>query len=218
MTTVSYSGIGMYKNCPSSFKRKYLLKESVAEPTRSSAPAMFRGTDIHNSIENFLLGRCNDLHKEISSYLPFVTGLRTNKARPEVPFAFCSKWESLDFDDEEAEIRGYMDAVLVLPEQLMVYEWKTGKEYDEHSLQRNLYGLAALLQNPDYDKVRVITTYLDQMRNVETTYYRMMLDEYKWMWERRINSTKPPQPYPMRPNWKCRYCGFSKNQGGKCPN
>ena len=216
--TISYSGESMYVNCPSSFNRKYNLKEVVKNPpTRETAPAMFRGTDLHNSIEDFLLNKRNDLPKEIKAYNDFCIGIRTLGAVPELEFAFDANWESVKFDDPIAEIRGFMDAVLVGTE-LIVYEWKTGKRYDEHSKQRSLYGLAALLMNPDYQKVRVITVYLDQQDLDETTYHKHMLVTYKWMWGRRINGTKPPQIYPMRPSWKCRFCGFSKNQGGKCPN
>ncbi len=220
MTTVSYSGLSMYTQCPSSFQRKYLLKEKVlSEPTRESAPAMFRGTDIHNSIEDLLNGKREDVHKEIQkNYLGFCTELKEKGTQAELAFAFDTNWEPLTFDDPTAEIRGYMDAVLCTDDELVVYEWKTGKEYPEHANQRHLYGLAAMLMFPQHDKVRVIGTYLDQCKNVENSYLRSQLTTLKWTWTRKINKTKPPQPYPMRPSWKCRYCNYSKNQGGTCPN
>jgi len=215
--TVSYSGVSMYVTCPSSFNRKYNLKEKADQPTRETAPAMFRGTDLHNAIEDFLLNKRNDLPKELKAYNEFCTGIRTHKAIPELAFAFDNKWESVEFDDPLAEIRGFMDAIMADTE-LIVYEWKTGKKYDEHANQRSLYGLAALILYPDYQKVRVMTVYLDQQEISETTYHKDMLVTYKWMWERKINSTKPPQMYPMRPSWKCKWCGYSKKKGGKCPN
>jgi len=216
---VSYSGITMYNNCPSSFKRKYILGEAQGAPaTRETAPAMFRGTDLHEAVESLLKGEINQLPKEIGMYNDFCVGLRTQGALPEVEFAFNEEWELVDFDDPTARIRGFLDAKLCTEEQLIVYEWKTGKVYDEHVFQRNLYGLAALLMHPEHKKVRVITTYLDQKMNKETTYTSDMVKSYKWMWDRSINKTQPPQPYPMRPGWKCRWCSFSKRSGGKCPN
>lgn len=215
---VSYSGYTTYVDCPSKFQRKYITKEkSGPGPTRETAPAMYRGTDLHNCIENLINGAEDPLPKAIAHYHGFICGLRDMGAKPEEPFAFNAAWERVDFEDPTAEVRGFLDAILA-GETLTVYEWKSGKVYDTHVTQRNLYGLAALLMYPDYDKVRVITTYLDLTENRETTYHSMMLSTYKWMWTRNINKTKPPQPYPMRPTWKCGNCQFSKKQGGLCPN
>ena len=215
---VSYSGIGTYDDCPSKFKRKYITKEKCGPgPTRESAPQMFRGTDMHNSVEDLINDKRNDLLKGMEAYTQFCISLRTKGAKAELPFAFNKAWELVDFEDEEAEVRGFLDCI-VADQQLIVYEWKSGKIYDSHVTQRHLYGLAALLMYPDYKTVRVISTYFDLMHNNENTYHRDMLKTYMWMWERKINKTKPPQPYPMRPSWKCKNCQFSKRQGGLCPN
>ena len=118
---------------------------------------------------------------------------------------------------QTAKIRGFMDNVYN-GDKLVVHEWKTGKEYDSHSLQRSLYGLASLLLFPEYDDVEVITVYLDQKVNRPTKFTKGQQLTYQWVWQRHINKTRPPQPYPMRPSWKCRFCNYSKNRGGKCPN
>lgn len=217
---LSYSGYTMYVNCPSSFQRKYITKEKTKAPlpTRESAPAMFRGTDLHNAIEDLINDNRNDLPKEISHYTQFAIGLRSQEAKAEEAFAFDAQWEAVDFEAEEAEIRGFLDCKLHTENDFVIYEWKTGKVYDDHVTQRSLYGLAGLLLHPEQRTVRVITTYLDLGKNDETVYHREMMSTYKWMWGRYINSTKPPQPYPMRPGWKCRYCDYSKNNGGLCPN
>ena len=218
---VSYSGVSMYNTCPSSFHRKYNLREEGGPPpTIETAPQMFRGTRIHGSVEDMLLHKVDKLDDEIQPYNGFIMEIRQRGAVPEVPFAFTKAWEICEFDDPLANIRGYLDAKLVEeePQELIVYEWKTGKKYDEHQQQRALYGLAGLLLHPEHRKIRVITVYMDQMENAETTYEQSMVSSYKWMWDRHINKTRPPQPYPMRPSWKCRYCEYSKNQGGKCPN
>lgn len=216
---LSYSGYTTYLGCPSAFQRKYITKEKCGpKPTRETAPGMYRGTDMHNAVEDLLLGNRNDLPKDLKDYLGFTLGLRELGAKPELAFAFNAQWELVDFDDPTAEIRGFLDCHLAGDPQLIVYEWKSGKRYDDHVTQRNLYGLAGLLINPSYETVRVITVYWDQGFNEETTYHRAMLATYKWMWGKNINKVKPPQPYPMRPSWKCRTCQFSKNNGGKCPN
>lgn len=221
---LSYSAIKTYKECPSKFFRKYIAKEEAGpRPTREEAPQMYRGTDIHDSIEAVLKGEANKVHEEAQFYNDFVMGLRTMGAMPEVPFAYTEDWEEVEFDDPTAAIRGFIDAVLIrdnLEEKKVgiSYEWKSGKRYDEHSMQRNLYGLATLLKFPEIDEAHVITTYIDLKENVPIVYPRDMLTSYKWMWTRHINATKPPQPYPMRPSWKCKNCPYSRYRGGKCPN
>lgn len=220
---VSFSGISTYVNCPSAFKRKYVTKEPVKlkdeVQQRKDAPQKFRGTDIHNSVEDYLLGKKNNIHHEIAvKYSLFCSNLKQQGAKPEMEFGFNAKWESVPFEDPTAQIRGKMDCTLDIPQSLNVYEWKTGKEYDTHSDQRNLYGLAGLILHPHHEKVIVTTVYFDLGINRPTTYSRNELSSYKWVWERKINKTKPPQPYPMRPSWKCRNCDFSKKNGGKCPN
>ena len=217
--TVSYSGISMYKDCPSAFYRKYVAKEEGgAPPTRETAPAMFRGTDLHNAIEEMILGKRERLPKELSGYDGFVKQLADLGAKPEVAFAWDANWEATGFDAEDAAIRGFYDCKVVTPKQLTIYEWKTGKVYPEHVTQRHLYGMSAMLEHPEHESVNVITTYLDLMENMSTTYHSPMLSTYKWMWTKYINKCQPPQPYPMRPSWKCRTCQFSKKNGGKCPN
>ena len=216
---VSYSGIEMYNTCPSSFDRKYNKQEPVMHPpTPETAPAMFRGTKLHGAIEDLLNEKRNDLPKELSKYTQFCIGLRTQGAVAECDFAFNAEWESVDFEDPTAEVRGFMDCKLVTENDFVIYEWKTGKKYYSHANQRSLYGLAGLILHPEHQKVRVITTYLDQGENDQVVYHAEMLSTYKWVWSRYINKTKPPQPYPMRPTWKCKFCNYSKRSGGKCPN
>jgi len=222
---VSYSGLNMYDTCPRSFKYKYIDKEPVKNPpTRETAPKMFRGSDIHKSIEDFLKGQTNKVHAEILQHNSFITELRTKGATAEDEFAFDKTWSRVAFDDPIAIIRGKFDAMICKENSLVIYEWKTGKVYPEHKIQRNLYGLAGLLLYPEYKKVIVQTYYLDLdlKRKANTSskseYGRNQLLSYQWLWERKINKVQPPQPYPMRPGWKCGYCDYSKNRGGKCPN
>jgi len=219
---LSYSGYSLYQKCPSAFKRKYLLKEKGAgKPSREEAPQMYRGTDVHTNVEGFFKNEHHDLCEEVSFYHDWMRGLRTAGAIPEMEFCFDKDWNRVPFSDEEnGLIRGFIDLHLPDKENKIIhtYEWKTGKMYPEHSDQRHLYGMATLLIYDWCQEAHVTTVYTDLRDNVTVKYPRDMLKTYLWMWERKINSVRPPQPYPMRPSWKCRSCQFSKARGGTCPN
>ena len=218
--TVSYSGLGLYKQCPSAFQRKCVLKEPAMEPTPESAPALFRGKAMHAEIEDLLEGRRDSLHGDMKFYEQFLSGLRSAGATAENKFAFDHNWDRVDFDSEAAMIRGIDDAAILDQETktLHVYDWKTGKKYPEHAEQRALYGLAGLLTYPQAERTIVSHVYLDQRKTESTEFHADGTEGMKWMWERRCNKVQPPQPYPETPSWKCKFCNYSQRNGGKCQN
>jgi hypothetical protein len=138
-------------------------------------------------------------------------------AHPEKKFALTEDWESCDFDDEDAFVRGFIDLVLETPNPtLTIYEYKTGGIYPEHVSQRALYGLVGLLLYPEYADVRVIGVYFDKLVNEETTYPRSMIKEYKYMWNEKLTMIDKDDEYIPMPSFKCRFCDFSKYNGGPC--
>jgi RecB family exonuclease len=218
---VSYSGLGTYDECPRKFKRKYIDKEEVKQPpTPETAPKLFRGTRVHKEIELFLKGEAECFGKECESFKNLIHELKEIGAQAEVEFCLSNDWEIQDFDAEEGLLRGVIDVVDVRDgeKEGRCYDWKTGKIYDSHSDQRALYALALFIKYPELESIVSTSVYLDQKKQVSTTYSRANLTAYKWVWERRVNKTRPPQMYPMRPSWKCKFCDYSKLKGGKCPN
>ena len=220
MITVSYSGLGSYNKCPNQFARRYVYKEPVEKGPPS--PPMQRGLEIHESIEDVINGKNTKVHSEIVFYQEYVSMLAAMGAIAEAPFNFGQGWEARPFEDVDGwGTRGFLDCHVVPkeePDKGYVQEWKTGKAYDDHSLQRDLYGLSMFLMYPDVQTVKVDTIYLDQKDTQSTEYSRDKLVTYKWVWERKINKVQPPQKYPMRPGWWCRGCPYSTRNGGSCPN
>jgi hypothetical protein len=213
---VSFSGMQMYDQCPSSFQRRYILKEeSVGEGTVSDA--MKRGSRIHSGCENYLLGN-GDLPVEAKSFTMLFQQLRDEReARPEVKWAFNADWELTKFSDKAtAQVRGILDIIHENDGVCYVTELKTGKKYPEHSLQRSLYGLAGGMLYPDCEVITVQTIYLDSGEVVPTVFHADQIPTYQWTWQRLINKCQPPQQYPQRPSWKCRFCNFHEDKGGTC--
>jgi hypothetical protein len=213
---VSFSGMQLYDQCPSAFQRRYIEKEVTAGDGAPS-DAMLRGSRIHKGCENYLLDK-GDLPDEAEGFTELFKAMKHERqAQPEVKFAFNEDWEPTKFSDKEtAQVRGILDIIHTNGDTCYVNELKTGKKYPEHSLQRSLYGLAGGLLHPECSTIVVQTVYLDQNEVVPMTLHRDQLPTYTWTWQRFINKCQPPQPYPQRPSWKCRFCAYHEGAGGTC--
>jgi CRISPR/Cas system-associated exonuclease Cas4 (RecB family) len=207
----SYSSLATYKSCPRKYRYAYIDRL----PRGEASPAMQRGTTIHESVEHFLQGKRDDLPPEIAGYVDFFATLRDMEAVPERKWAVGRDWEETSFRDPKAMLRGVMDIELDNAESPVIYELKTGKMYDDHKEQMNLYGLIKLATS-ELESVRVINVYLDQEDMLEMTFMRAMLDDYKKQWHDKIESAENDKTYPMNPTWKCFYCQYSKSKGGPC--
>jgi hypothetical protein len=182
---------------------------------------LFRGLRLHQVAEDFVLGKTDVVGKELAHCRNYLQSLKDKGGIPEMGFNFRADWGETEFEDKEGGmIRGKID--LIVPPvgpTVQVEEYKTGKVYQEHAKQRSLYGLAALLKYPGTEEAAVTTVYFDQKgENTTTVVKRTSLVGLQRVWERHVKKVQPPQDYPMRPSFKCRWCNFSKNNGGRCPN
>ena len=217
---LSYSGIGTYEKCPKKFYYKYIEKVETEPLTEETAPAMFRGTRMHAELEDYLNDLQQHLGPETISQMGFASMLKKRGAQPEVEFCFDNNWESQPFDSEEGLIRGVIDVQCIDDEDphAFVYDWKTGKIYDDHAHQRQLYALAILIQYPHVETVTSGSVYIDQNKTEIKDFNRASLTAYKWIWEKKVNKCRPPQDYPARKSWLCKFCEFGKTKGGPCAN
>ncbi len=212
----SYSRLSTFTQCPAKYNWSYVDKVDVE---RISSPAMERGTKIHNSLEAFVKRETEILHPDIHEhYGQFMFSIRENyECFPESRWAFDWLLRPCAYDEPMCMIRGFMDLKFV-PENdnVQVYEYKTGKIYDEHAHQRWIYGVAALLEHPEKKGVDVTTVYLDQKKNVKTFYPSHMLREYKPMLIDEIREVDECEEFIPKPQFLCRWCNFSKQNGGPC--
>lgn len=212
----SFSRINTFRRCKAQYNFAYLEKIDI--PFVPS-PAMERGTIVHNSVEDFIKGLTEHLHPDIHKhYGQFFFGLRENyECMPEHRWALNWDWEVCGYDDEDCMVRGFMDLKLVpKDENLQVYEFKTGKMYKDHDSQKNLYGTAALIEHPEKEWVDVTGVYFDLKDSRKISYPRYMLKEYKGMWDRDIKEIEECENFIPEPQFGCRWCRFSKANGGPC--
>jgi hypothetical protein len=215
----SYSRLATFKKCLAKFKYAYIDKVDV--PFIPS-PAMARGTEIHNSLEQFMLGHSEMLHPDIHEhYGQFFLGLREaykDNIYPEHRWGLTWDFTPCDYDDDNVMLRGFMDLKFVPEdEHTQVYEYKTGKIYPEHTHQQWMYGVVALQEHP-LKSVEVTVIYLDQKKNKKIYYPQGMMGNYRvgLMEEIQEVEDKPYEEFIPNPQFTCRWCQFSKDNGGPC--
>lgn len=213
----SYSSIATFKQCPAKWNWTY---RDRFPHTRETSPQMERGTDIHNSVEEYLKGTTEFLHADIhQDYGQFMMTLRENYTdiRTEFKWGITREFESCGYSDANAMLHGFFDLMIVPEtENLLIYEWKTGKSYPEHIDQAWMYSVAGLSMFPEKTGVETTLTYFDQHDFKKIYYPQGMMGNYKPSLLRQIDQIESTTEFIPMPSWKCRYCPFSRHNGGPC--
>ena len=225
-TAWSYSRWHDYQQCPLKAKLKYLDKQ--AEPEN---PAMARGSAIHKLAEDYLKGLKKTVPKEFKTFAELLRGLRKNKhLQVEQSWAFDKLWALASWFGADCWCRVKMDVAAPVLEgktfkRLRVIDWKTGGKPNvvnpEHLDQMSIYGLGGLLQYPDVEAVDVEMDYVDQpivigVNPLTRTYTRGDLGDLKKEWEKKVKPMMNDTKFAPRPNDKCRWCHYRKDNGGPC--
>ncbi len=212
----SYSKLGVYKQCPAKFSFKYRDKFHVE---RTTSPQMSRGLAMHESIEHYLLQQTDMLHEELNEKFGlYFMNLRADyECMPERKFCFNKNWSVVDWDDPDGYIRGIMDNVYMHDKTLVVQDWKTGKVYDDHAEQRELYAMLGMLEFPA-DNVNVQNVYLDQRYPyVSQSFSRENLPALQLKWTQKIEQLEADENMIPMPQYLCRWCPYSSvhNEGDR---
>lgn len=106
------------------------------------------------------------------------------------------------------------------PEELIIYDWKTGKIYPEHDDQKALYSVAAFSEYPSVHQVRAIHVYFDLGQIRQKTFHKDEMHELRNKWNVRagkyLEALKNPDGMIANPGYHCRWCSFSASKGGPC--
>jgi CRISPR/Cas system-associated exonuclease Cas4 (RecB family) len=212
---LSYSKYSTYEKCPRKFKFRYMDK--LEEP---KGDAMSRGTVIHNSVEDFLLGKVDQLHPDIHSYYgQFFTALRDAGAIPEEKIAVDRNWKLTDWDSPDAYCRSVLDIRMPMRDdgEVQVFELKTGKIYPEHYDQRELYAVKVQALLKDAKMIKVTGIYLDLKKNSPTYLHPHYYQEPKIeLWASKFRTILRDELFIPNPTFSCRFCHFRKDNGGPC--
>lgn len=218
----SYSSMATFKQCPAKYKFAYIDRVEVQD--LPPGPALTRGTAVHESVDDYILGKSEFLHPDIhAGYGQFMMGLRENNTdlRPEYKWGITWEFEKCDYKDPRAMLHGYID-LLIVPDDpeanLPLYEWKTGGKYiKDHLNQVHMYSVAMLAHFPERKEVDAIITWFDHKDFKQVTYPQSMMFEYRPALRAEVGTIADATRFPPMPSFKCQWCKFSRHNGGPCP-
>jgi hypothetical protein len=215
--TWSLSALSTFEQCAAKYDYRY--NQKLPEPP---SPSAARGITKHSIVEDYICTREHrELPPELLYYKDFFDGLRQRTIGvdlfPEYKISLSREWLPCGWDAADRWYRGVLD-LLVFPDEAnaVVYDWKTGKIYDDHNDQKEIYAAAVFCAFPNVQNVRAIHVYFDLAKNREMLFFRGMLDSIKTRWLQRVQRLEDCVEYIPNPSFMCRYCAFSRYNGGPC--
>lgn len=232
-TSWSFSRFNDYKQCPRKAKLKHLDK--ISEPPND---AMARGADIGRLAELFIKGGIKKMpaelvkFKEVFEQLKLMYKKTPKRMVIEDSWAMTKTWGPSTWNDwDNCAVRVKIDAGhMDTPTSMVIRDWKTGKyraeKREEYVEQLELYALSALVLNPQLEKVEAFLCYLDvgltfpEPKSEDAkrlTFTRADMPMLKKTWDKRTRAMLFDQSFAPRPNDKCRWCHYRKENTANLP-
>lgn len=197
---------------------KYDFRYNQKIPDKSG-PAAERGTAIHKTIEGFIRGvEGIALTGSLEFYHGFLTALKESQVPlyPEYRIALRQDWTPCP-DGESPWYVGYLDLYRAVEISANAWDWKSGKPYPDHDQDKEVYALAIMAAKPEIQVVTVTYTYVDKGQNRERIFSREFeYEALKKKWGDRVARMEAATQFIPNPQFLCRYCSYSKVNGGPC--
>lgn len=207
----SYSSISTYKECPAKWKFSYI--DNI--PWEPSA-AMTRGTRMHSMAEDYLNGKITYVPTEIKRIGPLLTLLQGLNAKAEEVWLLDKDWKPT-LDQDKAWVKCIIDVHYVLNGVLYVKDYKSGRMYDSHRDQLELYGLVGLQKYPEVSRVETSAVYIDTgHEGMEGSIIPAMSLKMMARWQADAEKMMEDNDYQPCPGNACRWCDYKKERGGPC--
>jgi len=222
MTAWSYSRYGTWSKCPRLAYYKFVKK--LPEPKNK---AMERGLQVHDMAERYIKGELMGMPVDLLRFKTRVEKLREmykdGTAHVEDSWAFNSRWEETEYFAPNAWCRIKTDVWEVLrPGVVKVTDWKTGKPRDGYGEQLRLYATGAFYAIADVEEVETELAYLDTGEVVggredpDGVYKVEDAEKLRQEWDDKVAPMLADRHYKPNPGYHCRWCHFSRSNGGPC--
>lgn len=122
----SYSSLKMLKTCPQQYWRSYIKKDLPFTET----PEMKYGNFVHAAMEHRLRDG-TALPADIAKHESFCTALAPYKPDVELKLGCRMDGTPCGFFDKKVYLRGKADVVVARDDTAGLYDWKTGKPYED---------------------------------------------------------------------------------------
>lgn len=222
---VSHSRMKTHEGCPRKAMYKFIQK--LKEPGNE---AMERGLKLHKDLENYVISLTQDkkvnrniphdgVYKIISSsILEAIKGrwFETKEVLPEQQVAFDKDWNVTSWFGPAAWMRVVYDLSIYEKDKshAELWDYKSGKVYDDHDQQADLYALSAFKQG--YEAVTVKFFYLDKDIVQPYNYDQSEVPALEEAVQERAEKVTSDRTFPTNPSWRCKYCHFRRDNGGPC--
>lgn len=204
----SLSTLQTYEQCPYKLKKIKIDKVSC-EPSY----ALQYGIQVHQKMEQFLKGNITGVPKELSKFSVEMNNLKKNKAIPEEELVLDSHWNPITdknkWKHKNAWWRGKTDARV----DNLVVDLKTGRHYDTHEDQANLYAIAIMKHFPEYSSIDVEFWHSKSGDVHSYEYFRSDLNDMIDIWDSRVRDLFREKHFLPKENEWCKYCEFKTS----CP-
>ena len=213
----SYSKLSTYESCPKQFYYMYIAKlKPFVE-----VPAMVRGKKIHNLADDYVLGKIKNLPKELKVYSSEFVMLKAAGGTAEYDMSFTKNLKPCSWNDwSNVWCISKLDSVCRLStDEAAFIDYKTGKVYDTHHDQSDVYALSMFVHWPKVKDVTGEFWYLDQPHEEPGQWeYNRARDfgTLKKMFSNRVNKMATDKKLNRKPSYKCGYCDFNISRGGPC--
>jgi len=222
----SYSALSQYEKCPAQYKYARIEKRPQPE-----SPHLARGNETHALLEAkvrqvpAIPGPA--VRAEGVGHLDgYVAELITQKPRVEEMWYLDSEWRLLQAGGKYHPATWLivkMDVYLprARGRNPRIVDWKTGKRYDDHEQQAQLYALAAdAYENGASDVVDVDMVYVDDGEDPISKWefdVGEQGEELRGSWNERAMTLFTETKWEPTPSYMgCNWCPFSRRKGGPC--
>lgn len=224
----SFSRLTTYEQCPA--KAKYQIIDKL--PIKPNA-AMDRGAKIHRQAENYVKGKLRELPEDLQLFDEEFMQLREmfvkkseHKVMPEQKWAFTRDWVPTEYFARDTFLRVVVDCAVLNEKEgrLTVIDYKTGKIRDGYDQQLRLYAAAGFALYPFVEQVCTELWYIDQGEikggpeddEITGVYVKDEHDDLVKEWDKRIKPMLVDKQFAPKPNNLCKWCDYSKANGGPC--
>lgn len=216
-TRTSFSAIRMWEECAASYKFSYIDK--APDPAGDAAA---RGSRLHLSGELFLKGdlKVEKLPVDYWRVKAHMLEYKKHKAKAEEVWCVDKNWKMCLEDDPNILLKAVVDVHYYVAKSgvLFIVDLKTGRIYDSHGEQLQIYAVLGLIKYPKAKLARVSGLYIDQGREDHIgSYPRKMLPLLIAHWDEKAKAVLTDEVFAPNPSVdNCKWCNFHAKKGGPC--
>lgn len=208
---ISYSGMSLYDKCPRQWHLRYV--EGVRG---ESGKAAERGTRLHDLLEKYFKGEIPypSGDKCLAPWKKYMEELKLQAPSAEAEVAVDQFWRPVPFEDPSAWFRGKKDLDIRTDEVKFIFDWKSGKIYEDHVKQGRAY---VALDPEDFENYEVRFAYLDIPHHVQSwPYTHTDKVNFRTELDRKIEVIRLDDQWKPNPDDHCRWCELSWRNNGSC--